>query len=146
MWRQQKQPCYPIKITIPILICKFHAIIAALGSNPLNPALTIQNKYLESFYPLHLRRICPKVGCHYGHPERLQKHWVLRLNSFPPPVWMLEQCLIISIEKKLSLVINITVSQNDCKLGFYAIIWLKDNILILYNVKLPKFILSNFFH
>ena len=42
--------------------------------------------YLESFYPLHLRRICPKVGCHYGHPERLQKHWVLRLNSFPPPV------------------------------------------------------------
>ena len=142
MWKQQEQPCYPITVVILILICKFPAMI---GKQPIKPGFD-NWEYLESFYPLHLRRICPKVGCHYGHPERLQKHWVLRLNFFPPPVLMLEQCLIISIEKKLSLVINITVSQNDCKLGFYAIIWLKDNILILYNVKLPKFILSNFFH
>ena len=128
MWRQQKQPCYPIKITIPILICKFHAIIAALGSNPLNPALTIQNKYLESFYPLHLRRICPKLGCHYGHPERLQKHWVPRLNSFPPPVWMLEQYLISPIEKN-------TISNS--KYGFSK--WLQTCVLFYDMIERQNF-------
>ena len=124
MWKQQEQPCYPITVVIPILICKFPAMI---GKQPIKPGFD-NWEYLESFYPLHLRRICPKVGCHYGHPERLLKHWVLRLNSFPPPVWMLEQYLISPIEKN-------TISNS--KYGFSK--WLQTCVLFYDMIERQNF-------